>query len=56
MRYSHDRFCIARGAVNGEPENCSAYKPNFTLCGELPRTGRTPAMASVANSFPNPDW
>lgn len=56
MRYSHDRFCIGRGAVNGAPENCSAYNPNFTRCGEFPRSGSAPFNASVANSLLKPDW
>src|ERR1044071_153120 len=56
IRYSHERFCMCRGAVNGDPENCSAYNPYFTRCGELPRAGNAPGSASVANSLLKPDW
>jgi hypothetical protein len=41
--------------VNGEPENCSAYSPYFTRCGEFPRDGSAPGSASVENSLLKPD-
>ena len=44
-----------RGTVNAVPENCSAYRPRGTRCGEFPRAGRMPGTASVANSLPKPD-
>src|SRR5258708_31111691 len=45
-----------RGAVNGVPLSCSAYRPSGARWGEFCPSGRAPATASVANSFPKPDW
>src|SRR5690606_13602804 len=55
IRYSQLRRLLPRGAVNALPVSCSAYRPCATFCGELRPTGRVPAIASVANSLPNPD-
>src|SRR6478672_8109442 len=56
MRYNQLRRFSLRGAVNAVPDNCSAYKPCATRCGELRPTGNVPATASVAKLLPNPDW
>ena len=55
MRYVQVRRFSERGAVNALPEICSAYKPCATCCGEFCPCGKEPFIASVENSFPNPD-
>src|SRR5664279_3760143 len=54
IRYSHDRSLLVRGAVNGEPLNCSAYNPYAHRCGEFRPTGSAPGNASVSNPLPKP--
>ena len=56
IRYSQLRRFWWRGAVNAVPLTCSAYRPCATRCGELRPSGKVPAMASLANSLPKPDW
>jgi hypothetical protein len=56
IRYSQLRRFVWRGAVNAVPESCSAYRPCATRCGEFCPCGSAPAIASLANSLPKPDW
>jgi len=56
IRYSQLRWLACRGAVNAVPLSCSAYRPCATRCGEFWPCGNTPAIASLANSLPKPDW
>ena len=54
IRYNHDRSLLFRGAVNGDPLNCSAYNPYAQRCGELRPTGKAPGNTSDSNPLPNP--
>jgi len=40
MRYIQDRSNVVLGAVNGDPDNCSAYSPYSIRCGLLRPTGK----------------